>query len=108
MVKAIAKLSKSTQMPSIKTLNSLLFTGLCRPIESLLGQKIRRSSFHQIATFLDILAISRANNLQSKYERLLADNPRENVARSFRRSGACFSYRGTSLRGVSESNAEFS
>ena len=59
VVRAIAKLSKSTQMPSIKTLNSLLFTDLCRPIESLLGQKIRRWSFHQIATFLDILAISR-------------------------------------------------
>ena len=52
--------------------------------------------------------ISRANNLKNKCERLLAGKPRENVARSFRRSGACFSYRRTSLRGVSESNAEFS
>ena len=95
-------------MPSIKTLNSMLFRGLCRPTESLLGQKIRRWSFHQIATFLDILAISRASNSQNKYERLLADKPRENVARSFRRAGACFSYRRTSLRGVSASNAEFS
>ena len=92
MVRAIAKLSKSTQMPSIKTRNSLLFTDLCRPIESLSGQKIRRWSFHQIATFLDILAISQASNSQSKYERLLADKPRENFARSFCRSGACFSY----------------
>ena len=108
MVRAIAKLSKSTPMLSIKTLNSSLFTGLCKPIESLLGQKIRRWSFHQIATFLDILVISRASNSQNKYERLLADKPRENVERSFRRSGACFSYRRTSLRGVSESNAEFS
>ena len=108
MVRATAKLSKSTQMLSIKTLNFLLFTGLCRPIESLLDRKIRRWSFHQTATFLDISVISRANNSQSKYERLLADKPRENIARSFRRSGACFSYRGTSLRGVSESNAELS
>ena len=41
-----------------------------QPIESLLDQKIRRWSFHQIVT-LDILAISRASNSQNKYERLL-------------------------------------
>ena len=92
MVRAIAKLSKSTQMLSSQTLNFLLFTGLCRPIESLLAQKIRRWSFHQIATFLDILVISRASNSKNKCERLLAGKPRENVARSLRRSGACFSY----------------